>query len=99
MSTVSEPERSRGGRRLAGQAGDTANAVQNQSHAKLGELAAQHAPVPEEQREPVLRLDDVSVSYSGATAVSRRHMDVFRYQVTAFIGPSGCGKTHAACAA
>ena len=95
MSTVSDPEKRRNEEAAAApvRPSDTANAVQNQSHAKLGELASQHAPVPEDQREPVLRLEDVSVSYSGATAVSDVTMDVFRYQVTAFIGPSGCGKT------
>jgi phosphate transport system ATP-binding protein len=86
MHTVSEPER-------AERQENTADAVQHQSQAKLGELAAQHTPVPEEEREPVLRLDGVTVSYSGAPAVCDVTMDVFRRQVTAFIGPSGCGKT------
>jgi phosphate transport system ATP-binding protein len=91
MSTVSEPDRVEGAD--ASQSESTAEAVANQSQNKLGELAAQHTPLPEEEREPVLRLDGVSVSYSGATAVADVTMDVFRYQVTALIGPSGCGKT------
>ena len=91
MSTVSEPDRVE--RADASQQEDTAKAVASQSQAKLGELAAQHTPVPEDQREPVLRLDGVTVSYSGTPAVCDVSMDVFRCQVTAFIGPSGCGKT------
>ena len=91
MSTVSEPDRVE--RADASKQEDTAKAVASQSQAKLGELAARHTPVPEEQREPVLSLDGVTVSYSGAPAVCDVSMDVFRYQVTAFIGPSGCGKT------
>jgi phosphate transport system ATP-binding protein len=95
MSTVSEPEQRRNEEAAASQPATQsgADAVQSQSHAKLGELAAQHTPLPEEEREPVLRLEGVSVSYSGATAVADVTMDVFRYQVTALIGPSGCGKT------
>ena len=91
MSTVSEPDRVQ--RAESAQQENTADALQHQSQAKLGELAAQHTPVPEEQREPVLRLDNVTVSYSGAPAVCDVTMDVFKKQVTAFIGPSGCGKT------
>ena len=91
MSTVSEPDRVESAD--ASQQEDTAKAVASQSQAKLGEVAARHTPVPEEQREPVLSLDGVTVSYSGAPAVCDVSMDVFRYQVTAFIGPSGCGKT------
>ena len=90
MSTVSEPDRAE---RADASQESTTDAVQHQSQAKLGELAARHTPVPEEQREPVLRLDGVTVSYSGAPAVCDVTMDVFRYQVTALIGPSGCGKT------
>jgi phosphate transport system ATP-binding protein len=91
MSTVSEPDRVQ--RAEAAQQESTADAVQHQSQAKLGELAAQHTPVPEDEREPVLQLEGVTVSYSGAPAVCDVTMDVFRRQVTAFIGPSGCGKT------
>jgi phosphate transport system ATP-binding protein len=91
MSTVSEPDRVEGAE--ASQQESTADALGHQSQAKLGELAAKHTPVPEDEREPVLRLDGVTVSYSGAAAVSDVTMDVYRRQVTAFIGPSGCGKT------
>jgi phosphate transport system ATP-binding protein len=90
MSTVSDPERAKAD--VSGHE-RTADALQHRSQAKLGELASRHAPVPEDQREPVLRLDGVTVSYSGVPAVCDVTMDVYRYQVTAFIGPSGCGKT------
>ncbi len=95
MATVSDPEkRSEDEAAAAGPPPpNTADAVQSQSQAKLGELAAKRAPVPEDRREPVLRLDGVTISYSGAAAVCDVTMDVFRQQVTAFIGPSGCGKT------
>jgi phosphate transport system ATP-binding protein len=95
MSTVSEPEK-RTEDEAAAQSptgSSPADAVLSQSQAKLGELAAQHTPIPDEQREPVLRLEGVTVSYSGAPAVCDVTMDVYRQQVTAFIGPSGCGKT------
>jgi phosphate transport system ATP-binding protein len=91
MSTVSEPDRAQEAE--ASQTESTADAVQHQAQAKLGELAAKHKPLPDDQREPVLRLDGVTVSYSGAPAVCDVTMDVYKYQVTAFIGPSGCGKT------
>jgi phosphate transport system ATP-binding protein len=91
MSTVSEPDRVQAAR--ASEQEQTADVVASQSQAKLGELAAQHTPVPDDQREVVLKLDDVSVAYSGAVAIKGVNMDVFRRHVTAFIGPSGCGKT------
>jgi len=90
MSTVSEPDRFE---KSEASQHETAEAVASQSQAKLGELAAQHTPMPDEQREVVLRLDDVTVSYSGDVAIKGVNMDVFRKHVTAFIGPSGCGKT------
>ena len=91
MSTVSEPDRTQNAD--TSQQETTAEVMQHQSKAKLGELAARHAPVPDDQRELVLKLDDVTVSYSGAVAIKGVNMDVFRRHVTAFIGPSGCGKT------
>lgn len=41
----------------------------------------------------VITLDDVSVSYSGAKAVSNVSFDVAEKRITAMIGPSGCGKS------
>src|SRR5690242_3557919 len=51
MATVSEPDRVQGAE--SAQQESMTEAVQHQSQAKLGELAAQHTPVPEDQREPV----------------------------------------------
>ncbi len=42
---------------------------------------------------PVMRLDDVSVAFSGRTAVRDVTFEAFQHQVTALIGPSGSGKT------
>jgi len=91
MSTVSEPDRVESA--AAAEQESTAEVVRNQPRPNLGELAAKHTPVPEGDREVVLKLDDVTVSYSGSAAISSVSMDVFRRHVTAFIGPSGCGKT------
>ena len=42
---------------------------------------------------PRMRVQDVSVSYSGKTAVSHVSLDIGSNEVVALIGPSGCGKT------
>jgi phosphate transport system ATP-binding protein len=91
MSTVSEPDRVN--KAESSKEESTAEVVASQNQSKLGELAAQHTPMPDAQREVVLKLDDVSVAYSGDVAIKGVNMDVFRKHVTAFIGPSGCGKT------
>jgi phosphate transport system ATP-binding protein len=44
-------------------------------------------------REPVFQVRDLSVSYSGNTAIRDVTLDVHKNAVTAFIGPSGCGKS------
>ena len=44
-------------------------------------------------REIVFELSDVSVRYSGVTAVQDVDLDISANEITAFIGPSGCGKT------
>jgi phosphate transport system ATP-binding protein len=44
-------------------------------------------------RETVFAVQDVSVLYGKATAVSGINMDIYRNYVTALIGPSGCGKS------
>jgi phosphate transport system ATP-binding protein len=46
-----------------------------------------------ESREKVFSVSDLSVSYSGKSALEDVNLDVFRNTVTAFIGPSGCGKS------
>ena len=40
-----------------------------------------------------LSVEDLSLSYSGVTALRDINLQIPRRQVTAFIGPSGCGKT------
>jgi phosphate transport system ATP-binding protein len=47
-----------------------------------------HAPVV-----PIMRLDDVAVSFSGKVAVRDVTFDVGKNRVTSLIGPSGSGKT------
>jgi len=43
--------------------------------------------------EPILRADNVSISYSGRLALSAVSLDIPPRQLTTFIGPSGCGKS------
>ncbi|HEV3366799.1 MAG TPA: phosphate ABC transporter ATP-binding protein [Acidimicrobiales bacterium] len=43
--------------------------------------------------EPVMRLDDVTVSFAGRNAVRGVTFDVHQGEITALIGPSGSGKT------
>jgi phosphate transport system ATP-binding protein len=59
---------------------------------RIGELAAGEAG-DVRHREAVFRVEDLSVSYGGALALSGVGLDVHRNAVTAFIGPSGCGKS------
>jgi phosphate transport system ATP-binding protein len=42
---------------------------------------------------PVFDIQDVSVSYGSALAVSEVSMSIVRNEITALIGPSGCGKS------
>jgi phosphate transport system ATP-binding protein len=59
---------------------------------RIGELAATAAG-DVRSREAVFRVDDLSVTYSGALALSGVTLNVHKNAVTAFIGPSGCGKS------
>ncbi len=43
--------------------------------------------------EPIMRLDDVTVSFAGRNAVRGVTFDVHQGEITALIGPSGSGKT------
>jgi len=45
------------------------------------------------QLDVALRLDNVSVYYGHAQAVSNVCVDVYKNRITALIGPSGCGKS------
>jgi phosphate transport system ATP-binding protein len=47
----------------------------------------------EHEREVVFEVRDLSVQYSGTTAVEGIGLDVTARQITALIGPSGCGKS------
>jgi len=60
-----------------------------------GTVAEAHRPAgrPPTAREPIFRLEDVSVRYSGKLAVDDVSLDFAHHQITALIGPSGCGKS------
>jgi len=59
---------------------------------RIGELAVSAAG-DVRSREAVFRVEDLSVTYSGALALSGVTLNVHKNAVTAFIGPSGCGKS------
>ena len=59
---------------------------------RIGELAVSAAG-DVRSREAVFRVEDLSVTYSGALALSGVTLNVHKKAVTAFIGPSGCGKS------
>src|SRR5919106_5166669 len=56
---------------------------------------AEHRPTlpPPEFRDVVFDVRDLSVSYSGVTALQDVTLQIYKNFVTAFIGPSGCGKS------
>jgi branched-chain amino acid transport system ATP-binding protein len=43
--------------------------------------------------EPVMRIDNVSLSFGGVNALSNVSVDIFPDQIRALIGPNGAGKT------
>src|SRR6516165_4497409 len=51
------------------------------------------APCSEPAKQPLLRIEEVSKSFSGAAAVEQLSLDVFEGEFFALLGPSGCGKT------
>jgi phosphate transport system ATP-binding protein len=55
------------------------------------ERPAQDKPLS--QREVVFDINDLTVSYGRARAISGVNFDIYRNLVTAIIGPSGCGKS------
>ncbi len=74
----------------------TTNALRPQGVTRQPEVTHQEAASPRPSREvadPVLRLDDVAVSYGGLTAIQGVNLEVPRHEITALIGPSGCGKS------
>jgi phosphate transport system ATP-binding protein len=89
MSTMTESDRSD----PTDGAADSADVIMARSQAQMADIAARHGSSPQEGKPVVLGLRDVSVAYSGRTAVRNVDMDIPKTLVTAFIGPSGCGKT------
>jgi branched-chain amino acid transport system ATP-binding protein len=55
-------------------------------------LAAEHSQSKTEEK-PVLRIDDVSLSFGGVNALSSVSLDVRSDGILAIIGPNGAGKT------
>jgi phosphate transport system ATP-binding protein len=58
--------------------------------APLGVTATPPGPAT---RETVFDIDNLSVSYGHALAVSDVTLDIYKNAITALIGPSGCGKS------
>ncbi len=50
-------------------------------------------PGPEQARELVFEINDLSVEYGSALAIEGVDLEIAANEITAFIGPSGCGKT------
>jgi phosphate transport system ATP-binding protein len=61
-------------------------------HSTAQEARRDHKPATA-TRDPIFKLEDVSVFYSGKKAVDEVALDVYRNHITALIGPSGCGKS------
>ena len=59
----------------------------------VGEHAHASTEPEASPEEIVFRVRDVSVSYSGRTAIEGVSFDIGARQITALIGPSGCGKS------
>ena len=53
----------------------------------------EHGRVPDDDREVVFDIRDLSVFYGTFRAVRNVTIPVRRNEITALIGPSGCGKT------
>jgi phosphate transport system ATP-binding protein len=49
--------------------------------------------LPDEKREVVFGVENVTVRYGGVPAVREIGFDAYKNQITALIGPSGCGKS------
>ena len=43
--------------------------------------------------EDILKMDNVSVAYSGNLAVKNVSFNIAKNKITSIIGPSGCGKS------
>ena len=91
VSESQESTESSRGPEVAG--GDASSLALARSQARLAEMAGEHGRAPQEGREVVFGLDNVSVSYTGKVAIRDVTFEIHQHLVTAFIGPSGCGKT------
>ncbi|HSZ04012.1 MAG TPA: phosphate ABC transporter ATP-binding protein PstB [Solirubrobacteraceae bacterium] len=72
---------------LAARNGSTAEAVRGEGHAGTRES------VRTVGREAIFDVQDLSVFYGSAEAVSGVTLEIHRNLITAIIGPSGCGKS------
>ena len=59
----------------------------------LAPLGRTQTPAAPERRDTVFDIDDLSVSYGNALALSGVSLDIYQNAITALIGPSGCGKS------
>ncbi len=59
----------------------------------IAPLAVTDVTPPPATREPVFRIDDLSVLYGDNRAIKGVSLEIYRNAVTAVIGPSGCGKS------
>ncbi|MCX8032195.1 MAG: ABC transporter ATP-binding protein [Thermoleophilia bacterium] len=50
-------------------------------------------PHTEASEDPIIRIDDISLSFGGVNALSSVSLDVRRNEILAIIGPNGAGKT------
>ena len=71
---------------------DNVPAIEEAPDSPLRVSAAQGSAAPTAARL-VFQVTDLSVSYSGFTAVRDVNLDIRANEITAFIGPSGCGKS------
>jgi phosphate transport system ATP-binding protein len=61
---------------------------------KPNKALASGSPAADDQAgSPVLRVQDLTISYFGQPAVQNVSLDIWENRATALIGPSGCGKS------
>ena len=60
---------------------------------KIAPMAERETERPDEEREYVVELQDVSCYYGSFRAVRNVDIRIAKQQITALIGPSGCGKS------
>jgi phosphate transport system ATP-binding protein len=60
---------------------------------RVVEIAHRRQAAEPVQRETVFAIENLTVSYGRATAISGVDLQVYRNLITAVIGPSGCGKS------